>query len=115
MKEAEELMRALHDRRGRTILCALRSLSNPLRLKLLAALLDQRLSVTEICQLTGAQQSAASNQLSRLRLDGLVTFERDGHTIYYSLCHEGIRDILSVLNAHRAPILLASGRPDKRI
>ena len=104
MEEADELMRILSGPRGRTILCALRSLANPLRLKILSALMDSRLSVSEICAATGAQQSAASNQLARLRLDGLVNFERDGHTVYYTLSHEGVRDLIGVLNANRPPV-----------
>lgn len=110
MKEADELMRALNDLRGMKILGALRSLGNPLRLKILSALIDQRRPVNEICKLTDIQQSAASNQLARLRLDGLVSFERDGHTIYYSLCHDGVRDILGVLATHRTGVATVTGR-----
>ena len=32
-----------------------------------------------------ARQAAVSQQLARLRLEGLVTPRRDGKTIYYSL------------------------------
>lgn len=101
MQESTELMRALKGPRGGTILCALRSLANPLRLKILSALLDRKLSVSEICLAAGAQQSAVSNQLARLRLEGFVDHERDGHTVYYALHHEGVRDLIGVLNACR--------------
>jgi DNA-binding transcriptional ArsR family regulator len=104
VQEAVELMRALSGPSGGTILCALRSLANPLRLKILSALMGGRLSVSEICMATGAQQSAASNQLARLRLDGLVNCERDGHTVYYALRHEGVRDLIGVLSVNRPPL-----------
>jgi large subunit ribosomal protein L9 len=42
-------------------------------------------SVSELEQFLGARQAAVSQQLARLRLEGLVTCRREGKSIYYAL------------------------------
>lgn len=42
-------------------------------------------SVTELENLLGQRQAAVSQQLARLRLEGLVDTRRDGKAIYYRL------------------------------
>ena len=54
-------------------------------------------SVTELEKLLSSRQAAVSQQLSRLRAEGLVTPRRDGKTIYYSLADERAARILAVL------------------
>jgi DNA-binding transcriptional ArsR family regulator len=53
--------------------------------------------VTELETLLSARQAAVSQQLSRLRLEGLVTARRDGKTIYYSLADDRPRKVLEVV------------------
>ena len=38
-----------------------------------------------------------SQQLARLRLEGLVAARRDGKTIYYSIANEKVRAVIGVL------------------
>ena len=54
-------------------------------------------SVLELEELLSARQSAVSQQLSRLRAEGLVTPRRDGKTIYYKLTDERAIQILEVV------------------
>ncbi|MEM1300543.1 MAG: metalloregulator ArsR/SmtB family transcription factor, partial [Pseudomonadota bacterium] len=42
-------------------------------------------SVTELEDLLSARQAAVSQQLARLRLEGLVTYRREGKAMYYRL------------------------------
>jgi DNA-binding transcriptional ArsR family regulator len=42
-------------------------------------------SVTALEELLGTRQAAVSQQLARLRNEGLVTARRDGKAIYYSI------------------------------
>ncbi|QLQ19895.1 MAG: helix-turn-helix transcriptional regulator [Exiguobacterium profundum] len=42
-------------------------------------------SVTELEQKLGSRQAAVSQQLARLRLEGLVSCRRDGKAMYYSI------------------------------
>jgi len=54
-------------------------------------------SVTELEELLSSRQAAVSQQLARLRLEGLVTPRRDGKAIYYSLTDNRSRQIIDIL------------------
>jgi ubiquinone/menaquinone biosynthesis C-methylase UbiE/DNA-binding transcriptional ArsR family regulator len=63
----------------------LRILADPTRLRLLALLLGEELSVAELQEILEMAQSRISSQLSLLRQAGLVIDRRDGKRAYYSL------------------------------
>lgn len=63
----------------------LKALAHEGRLLILCHLASGEKSVTELEDLLSARQAAVSQQLSRLRLEGLVDFRRDGKAIYYRL------------------------------
>lgn len=75
----------------------LKAISHEGRLMILCHLASGEKSVTELETLLSARQAAVSQQLSRLRLEGLVTPRRDGKTIYYSLADERPRKIMEVV------------------
>lgn len=75
----------------------LKALSHEGRLMILCHLVSGERSVTELETLLSARQAAVSQQLSRLRLEGLVTARRDGKTIYYSLADDRPRKVLEVI------------------
>jgi DNA-binding transcriptional ArsR family regulator len=61
----------------------LKALSHEGRLMILCHLAAGEHSVTELEGLLGSRQAAVSQQLARLRLEGLVATRRDGKTIFY--------------------------------
>lgn len=63
----------------------LKALAHEGRLMILCHLTSGEKSVTELEQLLGLRQAAVSQQLARLRLEGLVKARREGKTIYYSI------------------------------
>ncbi|MDE9449127.1 winged helix-turn-helix transcriptional regulator [Aliiroseovarius sp. Z3] len=75
----------------------LKAISHEGRLMILCHLVTGEKSVTELEHLLHARQAAVSQQLARLRLEGLVTPRREGKTIYYSLTDERPRRILEVI------------------
>lgn len=54
-------------------------------------------SVTELEQLLGTRQAAVSQQLARLRLEGLVSCRRDGKAIYYALQDPKAKRLIGVV------------------
>ena len=78
----------------------LKAISHEGRLMILCNLVHGEKSVTELEQLLSARQAAVSQQLSRLRLEGLVTPRRDGKTVYYSLADDRPREVLEVVYKH---------------
>lgn len=75
----------------------LKAISHEGRLMILCHLASGEKSVTELEELLSARQAAVSQQLSRLRLEGLVTPRRDGKTIYYSLSDDRSTRIIDVV------------------
>ena len=73
----------------------LKAISHEGRLMILCHLASGEKSVTELEDLLSARQAAVSQQLSRLRLEGLVTPRRDGKTIYYSPWEPGVQERLT--------------------
>lgn len=63
----------------------LKALAHEGRLLILCYLSSGEKSVTELESLLGSRQAAVSQQLARLRLEGLVNSRREGKAIYYSL------------------------------
>jgi DNA-binding transcriptional ArsR family regulator len=72
----------------------LKAISHEGRLMILCSLADGEKSVTEIEQLLSSRQAAISQQLARLRLEGLVTARREGKQIFYSLTDDRARRII---------------------
>ncbi|WP_116132090.1 helix-turn-helix transcriptional regulator [Tropicimonas sp. IMCC34043] len=75
----------------------LKAISHEGRLMILCYLVTGEKSVTELENLLSARQAAVSQQLSRLRLEGLVQPRREGKTIYYSLTDDRPRKILEAV------------------
>jgi DNA-binding transcriptional ArsR family regulator len=76
----------------------LKALSHEVRLLILCFLIEGEKSVSEIENMLKLRQPAVSQQLARLRADGLVEARRNGKNIYYSLARTEIRDIIGVLH-----------------
>lgn len=75
----------------------LKAISHEGRLMILCHLASGEKSVTELEELLSARQAAVSQQLTRLRLEGLVKPRREGKAIYYSLTDDRPRQIMEVV------------------
>lgn len=75
----------------------LKAISHEGRLMILCALVTGEKSVTELEELLHARQAAVSQQLARLRMEGLVNPRREGKAIYYSLADDRPRRILETI------------------
>lgn len=77
----------------------LKALSHQGRLLMVCLLADGEKSVSEIESVMDMPQAAVSQQLSRLRLDGLVKTRRDGRNIHYSLASQDAEKLIATLHA----------------
>lgn len=75
----------------------LKALSHENRLLLLCLISERERSVSELEQLLALRQPTVSQQLARLRLDGLVKTRRDGKAVLYSLANEDVRRVIGLL------------------
>ena len=72
----------------------LKALAHENRLMILCILAEGETSVGELEQRLGLRQPTVSQQLARLRADGLVSARRDGKAIYYSVASDEARVIV---------------------
>jgi ArsR family transcriptional regulator, virulence genes transcriptional regulator len=66
----------------------LKALAHESRLMILCILTEGEKSVSELEDHLGLRQPTVSQQLARLRADGLVAARRDGKTVYYSVASD---------------------------
>jgi DNA-binding transcriptional ArsR family regulator len=87
----------------------LKALAHENRLLLLCLLSERERSVTELEELLSLRQTTVSQQLARLRLDGLVKTRRDGKTVYYSLADSSTLKFVNVIYE----MFCSETKPDK--
>ena len=76
----------------------MKALGNEARLMILCTLAEGEHSVGELNENIPLSQSALSQQLARLRREGLVETRRESQTIYYSLCPGPADRIINTLH-----------------
>jgi|SRR5574344_2430 ArsR family transcriptional regulator len=70
------------------------------RVKILYALVDNEMNVTEISECLNMTQPAISQQLRVLKSNSLVKFRRDGKSLIYSLADDHVKAILNIGMEH---------------
>jgi DNA-binding transcriptional ArsR family regulator len=75
----------------------LKALSHETRLLILCLLSEGEKSVSQLEEIMDMPQAAVSQQLARLRLDGLVKPRRDGRMIYYAISNEEVSSVVETL------------------
>ena len=75
----------------------LKSLSHEGRLQILCLLVDGELSVTQLAEALGASPVSVSQQLMRLRAEGIVQTRREGKSVIYSLAREEVAAVVTTL------------------
>ncbi len=77
----------------------LKLVANDRRLMILCRLLAEReMTVNAIAAAIDLGQSALSQHLARMREEGLVTFRREGTTLYYRIADARAERMLACLN-----------------
>ena len=80
-----------------TVATFLKALGHDGRLTILCHLHSGPKSVTELENLLCARQAVVSQQLARLRLEGLVSARREGQVIFYSLLDPRVAEMIELL------------------
>ena len=73
-----------------------RTLGHPARIRVLELLSQREHAVGELLPEVGIEASSLSQQLAVLRRAGLVTFRKEGSTVYYSLTSPQVAELLAV-------------------
>jgi ArsR family transcriptional regulator, virulence genes transcriptional regulator len=75
----------------------LKLLSHPQRLLILCSLADGEKTVGDIEKACEASQSAVSQFLKAMRLEGLIDARREGKQVYYQIIDERVHDLMKEL------------------
>lgn len=75
----------------------LKALAHESRLMILCILAEGEKSVSELEDILNLRQPTVSQQLARLRADGLVSTRRDGKAIYYNLASQEARVVIGAI------------------
>ena len=81
----------------------MRALSNPSRLLILCQLVESERTVGELETALGLGQAYVSQQLARLREEGLVAATRQGRQMRYRLNYPRVTPVVQVLYAQFCP------------
>lgn len=76
------------------------TLGDPTRMRVLVALGDRELCVTDLAAATGVNRTTVSHQLRVLRQHRLVRRRRAGKVVYYALDDDHITAMLRLASAH---------------
>ncbi len=76
----------------------LKNLSHPERLMILCYLSMSPKNVNELAELTECSQSAVSQFLRRMKHQGLIDSERDGHFVNYKIADPKIKELIESLH-----------------
>ena len=74
--------------------------SNKTRMRIIEALTQGPKSVTEICKITGEEQSKVSHNLKKLTECNFLDFKRQGKKRIYELNKDTITPILNLVHKH---------------
>jgi ArsR family transcriptional regulator len=78
----------------------LKELANEKRLMILCSLIDAKeMTVADLSEAVDLSQSALSQHLARLREQNIVTFKREGASLYYSVADPNVARILKTLKS----------------
>lgn len=74
--------------------------SDSTRLRIICSILNNELSVCDMCELLNLTQSNVSHQLQLLRTSKLVKFRKEGKQVYYSLQDAHVEKIIKMVLDH---------------
>jgi len=78
----------------------LKTLGNPKRMELMLLLMKRPMTVTELMEKSGMEQSTVSHHLKRLKLCQFVTNRVNGKERVYSVNEETIEPLFHLMNKH---------------
>jgi ArsR family transcriptional regulator, virulence genes transcriptional regulator len=78
----------------------MKALGNEKRLMILCMLLDNsETSVMPLAEAVSLSQSALSQHLARMRDEGLVSFRREGQTLFYRVADPKVKRVIKLLQS----------------
>lgn len=71
-----------------------KSLSHPVRLKILCCVMDEEMGVNDLAEFCEVSQSAMSQFLKRMKAEGVLSSRREQNFVYYSISNKKLVQLL---------------------
>ena len=97
---SNQMNQILEDEYLADITTLFKTLGDETRMKIVCALFQGELCVSDIAEAVNMTSSSVSHQLKQLKFAGLIKARRDGKNIYYSLDDDHVGAILEIGIAH---------------
>lgn len=81
----------------------LRAIANEIRLTVLCSLIERPMTVTELLEVTGAEQTNLSKHLSKMRMLGVLERTKRGNFIEYSIANPAWSNVIMALKEIYCP------------
>jgi DNA-binding transcriptional ArsR family regulator len=95
---SKEHMKSCIDKVGAERFAAtFKALGHPMRLQLVAGLLDRECNVKHMTECLGVAQATVSQQLAVLRAAGVLTHERKGNQVCYRVARPWLRKLVRLV------------------
>ncbi|MHC4223582.1 MAG: ArsR/SmtB family transcription factor [Planctomycetota bacterium] len=76
----------------------MKCIAHPIRLRILEILeKTDEMNVTTLCEKVGASQPVVSQQLSRMRMGGVLASRRDGTSVFYRVARPEVLGVLECI------------------
>ncbi|MGK5085584.1 metalloregulator ArsR/SmtB family transcription factor [Bdellovibrionota bacterium FG-1] len=75
----------------------LKSLSHPVRLKILCQVMERERSVNELTEFCDISQSAMSQFLNRMKNEGILTSRREHNFVYYAVADQKLIQLMRAI------------------
>ncbi|MCU0324808.1 MAG: metalloregulator ArsR/SmtB family transcription factor [Spirosomaceae bacterium] len=76
----------------------LKTVAHPTRLAIIDLLnINEKMGVTEICEILNCEQSLISHHLINMKLRGILKSEKDGLNVYYSLKEKDVTKLIECI------------------
>ncbi len=75
----------------------MKSLSHPVRLKILCCILEQEQGVNDLAKFCEISQSAMSQFLKRMKAEGVLRSRRDHNFVFYSISDKKLLELLRAI------------------
>lgn len=94
--KSQGMIKSLSDlrRQSEEVAALLKQLSHPQRLLILCSMAEGEKSVREIEEACGASQSAVSQFLKGMRLEGLIESRREGKQVFYKIVDKRVLELI---------------------
>jgi len=93
------LLQAINPEKVEKVAFILKTIGHPVRLGIIDLLIHrEKISVNDLCETLELEQSLVSHHLNNMKNKGILSSQREGKNIYYSLKLQEVRTVIECMS-----------------